>query len=65
MIVLLVYLPSMFPFWFRVSQDVEVSEDEDHNNEDAYDDSFIDDRINHTEASTETEKDGDMMAIYR
>uniref|UniRef100_A0A1D1YNM4 Fanconi anemia group M n=2 Tax=Anthurium amnicola TaxID=1678845 RepID=A0A1D1YNM4_9ARAE len=50
-----------------VSSDVEVSEDEkDDKDEDAYDDSFIDDGTNSAEASIRTKSSGsDMMAFYR
>lgn len=51
----------------RVSSEVEVSDDEEvEPDTNSYDDSFIDDRINPTQASTQPETSGtDMMAIYR
>ncbi|OVA08698.1 Helicase [Macleaya cordata] len=50
----------------EVSSDAEVSEDEEEKDNDSYDDSFIDDRINLTLATTQAEATGrDMMAIYR
>lgn len=52
---------------FRVSEDAEVSVDEeDDEHDDKYEDSFIDDRTNPTEASSQTEiNGGDMLAFYR
>jgi fanconi anemia group M protein len=53
-------------YYFRVSEDAEVSEDEEDNeNENEYEDSFIDDRINPTEACSGAENGGDTMAFYR
>ncbi|XP_058189885.1 DEAD-box ATP-dependent RNA helicase FANCM isoform X2 [Rhododendron vialii] len=51
----------------EVSSEVEVSDDEEvEPDTNSYDDSFIDDRINPTQASTQPETSGtDMMAIYR
>ena len=50
----------------RVSSEVEVSDEEDDQDIYSYDDSFIDDRINPTEASFQPETSRtDMMAIYR
>lgn len=56
--------------WFnilRVSGEVPVSEDdEDEQDNNSYDDSFIDDRINPTAGSTQAEASrSDMMAVYR
>ncbi|OMP00248.1 hypothetical protein COLO4_12801 [Corchorus olitorius] len=49
----------------KVSTDAEISADEEDDNE-SYDDSFIDDRINPTAGSSQTESGiVDMMAIYR
>lgn len=49
-----------------MSSDTEISGDEEDGNNDSYDDSFIDDRINLTGACTQTESGGiDMMAVYR
>lgn len=49
---------------FRVSQDAEVSEDEeDGDKDDEYEDSFIDDKTNPT--PTQAEHSGDMLAFYR
>ncbi|KAF8404237.1 hypothetical protein HHK36_009119 [Tetracentron sinense] len=51
----------------EVSSDAEVSDDEDDDKDNnSYDDSFIDDRLNPTAASTQLEAGrSDMMAIYR
>ncbi|CAK7344907.1 unnamed protein product [Dovyalis caffra] len=51
----------------EVSSEAEISDDEaDDSGNSSYDDSFIDDRINPTVASTETEASrADMMAVYR
>lgn len=51
----------------EVSSEVEVSDDEEvEPDTNSYDDSFIDDRMNPTQASTQPETSGtDMMAIYR
>ncbi|GFY96862.1 DEAD/DEAH box RNA helicase family protein [Actinidia rufa] len=50
----------------EVSSEVEVSDEEDDQDIYSYDDSFIDDRINPTEASFQPETSRtDMMAIYR
>ncbi|GLT75317.1 hypothetical protein SLA2020_470510 [Shorea laevis] len=50
----------------EVSSDTEISGDEEDGNNDSYDDSFIDDRVNLTGACTQTESGGvDMMAVYR
>ncbi|KAJ0976925.1 hypothetical protein J5N97_012399 [Dioscorea zingiberensis] len=49
----------------EVSQDVEVSEDEEHGDkDDEYEDSFIDDKPNSTQA-IQAENSGDMLAFYR
>lgn len=51
----------------RVSGEVSVSEDdEDEQDNNSYDDSFIDDRINPTAGSVQAEAGrSDMMAFYR
>ncbi|KAI9201492.1 hypothetical protein LWI28_024242 [Acer negundo] len=51
----------------EVSSEVEISDDEeDDQDNNSHDDSFIDDRINPTAASTQAASGGvDMMAIYR
>ncbi|GMJ11668.1 Fanconi anemia complementation group M [Hibiscus trionum] len=51
----------------EVSTEAEVSLEEEDDESDSYDDSFIDDRINPTAGSTQIESTGrvDMMAIYR
>lgn len=50
----------------RVSGEVSVSEDEDEQDNNSYDGSFIDDRINPTAETTQSEGSrNDMMAIYR
>ncbi|KAL3503905.1 hypothetical protein ACH5RR_033746 [Cinchona calisaya] len=50
----------------EVSPDVMVSDDEDELDNNSYDDSFIDDRINPTAISSQAEEGGiDMMAVYR
>lgn len=51
----------------RVSSEAEISNDEeDDPGSSSYDDSFIDDRINPTSASTQAESGRvDMMAVYR
>lgn len=56
-----------FCWLLRVSLEAEMSDDdEDDQDNNSYDDSFIDDRINPTAASTQGESSGvDMMAIYR
>lgn len=57
-------------FCIRVSEDADVSEDEDDNqSEDKYEDSFIDDRATPTVEFTQTEQGRrnscDMMGFYR
>lgn len=50
----------------RVSGEIPVSEDEDEEESNSYNNSFIDDRINPTAGCTSAEDSGrDMMAIYR
>ncbi|KAJ0087232.1 hypothetical protein Patl1_07766 [Pistacia atlantica] len=50
----------------EVSSEAEISDDEEDDQDDLYEDSFIDDRINPTAASTQAESSGvDMVAIYR
>ncbi|GAV57775.1 Helicase_C domain-containing protein/ResIII domain-containing protein [Cephalotus follicularis] len=50
----------------ELSSETEISDDEDDRDNNSYDDSFIDDRINFTAASTRPESGKiDMMAIYR
>ncbi|XP_074571396.1 DEAD-box ATP-dependent RNA helicase FANCM [Curcuma longa] len=50
----------------EVSEDAQVSEDEvDDEQNEKYEDSFIDDRINPTEENTQAENGGDMFAFYR
>ncbi|KAK8492167.1 hypothetical protein V6N11_046972 [Hibiscus sabdariffa] len=51
----------------EVSTEAEISLEEEDDESDSYDDSFIDDRINPTAGSTQIESTGrvDMMAIYR
>ena len=51
----------------RVSSEAEISDDEaDEPGNSSYDDSFIDDRINPTVASADSEASrADMMAVYR
>ncbi|KAK8542499.1 hypothetical protein V6N12_015095 [Hibiscus sabdariffa] len=51
----------------EVSTEAEISLEEEDDESDSYDDSFIDDRINPTAGSTQIESAGrvDMMAIYR
>ncbi|XP_042421902.1 DEAD-box ATP-dependent RNA helicase FANCM-like [Zingiber officinale] len=49
-----------------VSEDAQVSEDEvDDEQNEKYEDSFIDDRINPTEENTQAENGGDMVTFYR
>lgn len=51
---------------YRISEDAVVSEDEEDENEGEYEDSFIDDSTNPTEACTHVENNrNDMMAFYR
>ena len=65
-----VILPTLLlHYCIRVSEDADVSEDEDDNqSEDKYEDSFIDDQATPTEF-TQTEQggrhNGDMMGFYR
>lgn len=52
----------------RVSEDADISEDEDDNqSEEKYEDSFIDDQATPTETQTEQggRHNGDMMGFYR
>lgn len=50
----------------RVSSEAEVSDDEEDDQNNSCDDSFIDDRIDPTATSTQVEDSrSDMMAIYR
>ncbi|XVF30047.1 hypothetical protein REPUB_Repub16aG0023700 [Reevesia pubescens] len=49
-----------------VSTEAEISSEEEADDNESYDDSFIDERINPTAGSTQTESGRvDMMAIYR
>lgn len=53
-------------FILRVSSDADISDDEEDEQDNNSNDSFIDDRINPTAASTQAESCRvDMMAIYR
>ncbi|KAJ4795205.1 ATP-dependent DNA helicase mph1 [Rhynchospora pubera] len=49
----------------EVSKDATVSDDEGSEDEDKYEDSFIDDTTNLSERSTQAEPSGDMLAFYR
>lgn len=50
----------------RVSTEAEISSEEEDDDNESYDDSFIDDRINPTAGGTQAEsRRVDMMAIYR
>lgn len=65
-----VFLTLLLHYCIRVSEDADVSEDEDDNqSEDKYEDSFIDDRATPTGEFTQTEQgrrnSGDMMGFYR
>lgn len=56
----------MFNEYLRVSSDADISDDEEDEQDNSSYDSFIDDRINPTAASSPAESCGnDMMAIYR
>jgi hypothetical protein len=56
----------LFNEYLRVSSDTDISDDEEDEQDDSSYDSFIDDRINPTVASSPAESCGnDMMAIYR
>ncbi|KAJ3701739.1 hypothetical protein LUZ61_005444 [Rhynchospora tenuis] len=49
----------------EVSKDATVSDDEGSEDEDKYEDSFIDDTTNLSDRSTQAEPSGDMLAFYR
>jgi hypothetical protein len=56
----------LFNEYLRVSSDTDISDDEEDEQDNSSYDSFIDDRINPTAASSPAESCGnDMMAIYR